>query len=233
MFTLAVIPARGGSKGFPNKNLLTLAGRPIISYTVDSAKQSDLIDHIVLSTEDSQIADVAKSLGVEVIDRPLDLATDTIPSTCAVAHAVAEFEKKHKMRVDLAVQLYPDHPIRLKGVLDSGIEKLISNNGDSLFWLSVCKSHPCYTVRLDKNKISYAFVKPKEARQLNEKLYDMHPLGDILRRDILLNAEYDPNEPHNFFGKNILGLETNNPVASIENELDLMWVEFLISKGVI
>lgn len=91
---LAIIPARGGSKGIPRKNIRELAGKPLIYWTINAALNSGVIDRLVVSTEDEEIAVVAKSLGAEIIKRPQELAEDQAPTEPVMLHALDELEKE-------------------------------------------------------------------------------------------------------------------------------------------
>jgi CMP-N-acetylneuraminic acid synthetase len=92
---LAIIPARGGSKGVPRKNIKNLGGKPLLAYTVESAQSSNFIDRLIVSTDDEEIMDVAKSLEVEVpFKRPKELAQDQSGSIGVVKHAINYFEKR-------------------------------------------------------------------------------------------------------------------------------------------
>lgn len=91
---LCVIPARGGSKGVPRKNIRLVNDRPLLAYALDAALRSGVIDRVVVSTEDKEIADVARSLGAEVVDRPVELASDSAKTEPVMEHALRILEKK-------------------------------------------------------------------------------------------------------------------------------------------
>ncbi|NTV98651.1 MAG: acylneuraminate cytidylyltransferase family protein, partial [Chlorobiaceae bacterium] len=97
MHTVAIIPARGGSKGLKNKNIHPVAGKPLLAWTVCQALESKLIDKVFVSTDDHAIAIVAREFGAEVIDRPQDIAGDKATSESALIHAVAVIEKDFAM----------------------------------------------------------------------------------------------------------------------------------------
>lgn len=112
MGILAVIPARGGSKGVPRKNLRSLQGKPLLAWTIEAAKACGLVDRVVVSTEDPEIAKAAKDFGAEVpFLRPADLATDTALTLPVVQHAVREIEKDG-FHADLVLLLQPTTPLR-------------------------------------------------------------------------------------------------------------------------
>ena len=101
---LCVIPARGGSKGLPRKNIMPLLEKPLIGYTIEAAKTERILDRIVVSTEDPEIAKISKTFGVQVIDRPKDMSKDESNIDEALKHAVNMIEKEGKS-VDIVVWL--------------------------------------------------------------------------------------------------------------------------------
>ena len=102
MKTLCIIPARGGSKRLPHKNILPVAGKPLLAYSVEHAVRSTLVDKTVVSTDDEAIASVAKEYGAEVIERPLELASDTATSESALLHTL-DLVEAQGFRADLIV----------------------------------------------------------------------------------------------------------------------------------
>jgi CMP-N-acetylneuraminic acid synthetase len=123
---LALIPARGGSKGIPRKNIRPLLGKPLIAWSIEAAKNSKLIDVVAVSTEDAEIARVARQYGAEVIDRPKELATDEASTIDVMQHAL-------KVKpADILVLLQPTSPVRDKGLIDACIEQFKATKADSL-----------------------------------------------------------------------------------------------------
>ena len=111
---IAVIPARGGSKGIPRKNIKPLCGKPLIAYTIEAALQSKYLDRTIVSTDDKKIADIARKLGAEVpFIRAKELAEDDVPLIPYVLrHAVEELERTENLNVDIVVMLQPTSPFR-------------------------------------------------------------------------------------------------------------------------
>ena len=129
---IAIIPARGGSKGIPGKNIKLLGGKPLLQYTREAAKQSSRLDKVILSSEDPEIIEIAKKLGLEVpFTRPEELARDETPSIEVIKHALDFFREKGE-EFDAVCLLQPTTPFRLPGLIDSCIKKFSSNNYDSL-----------------------------------------------------------------------------------------------------
>jgi len=133
MKILGIIPARGGSKGVPRKNIRKLAGQPLIQYAISAAQESRLLTKFVVTTEDKEIAQVAKFAGCEVVDRPIELAQDDTPSLPVIQHA-AEYDGT---TYDAICLLQPTSPIRTGQDIDKACELLFTSNSDTV--LSVCR----------------------------------------------------------------------------------------------
>ena len=132
MRVLAIIPARGGSKGVPKKNIKLLGGKPLIEYTIKDAKSSKFLTEIVVSTDDNEIANAAEIAGCKPpFIRPSELALDNSTSITVVQHAVDFFEKQNVF-FDAICLLQPTSPFREKGFIDSAILKFIASKADSL-----------------------------------------------------------------------------------------------------
>ncbi|MCU0641454.1 MAG: acylneuraminate cytidylyltransferase family protein [Candidatus Margulisbacteria bacterium] len=134
---LCVIPARGGSKRLPNKNILPLGGKPLIAHTIDQAKQSKLLTMIIVSTDDPQIAKIAEQYGAEVVWRPKSISGDHATSESALQHVLGQVEKGG-FCPDLVVLLQCTSPIRRADDIDRAIKTLYKKKADSL--LSVCRN---------------------------------------------------------------------------------------------
>ena len=110
----AVIPARGGSKGIPKKNIYPLCEKPLISYTIESAIKSNVIHHLIVSTDSNEIAEVARSYSVDVpFIRPHVLSSDTALAVDVLKHAITHEEKRLQIRFDYVVMLQPTTPLKL------------------------------------------------------------------------------------------------------------------------
>ncbi len=132
MSTLGIIPARGGSKGVKDKNIIDIAGRPLIAYTIEAAFKSKLIDKVVISTDSQRIADVVCSqFDVEVIMRPAEYAKDDSPIEESFMHAVEYLRDKQNFNTEVLVWMQPNVPIRPSGIVDRVITGLRDNDADS------------------------------------------------------------------------------------------------------
>ncbi|EDP94260.1 acylneuraminate cytidylyltransferase family protein [Kordia algicida OT-1] len=155
MNILVVIPARGGSKGVPGKNKKLLNGKPLIQYSIDAALQSKYISEVVVTTDDSEIITIAKSLGANVpFVRPKHLAEDATPTLPVIQHAVSFLQNEGK-RFDAICLLQPTSPFRPKGFLDKALETFKEKQTDSL--VSVLEVpheyNPHWTFKANENGI--------------------------------------------------------------------------------
>lgn len=123
---LGVIPARGGSKAIPRKNIKPLLGKPLLAWSIEAAIQSRLIDRFVVSTEDREIADIAVTAGAEVLDRPRELASDDATTVAVLQHAL------DMIPTETVVLLQPTSPIRTDGLIDRAIERFKNTDCDTL-----------------------------------------------------------------------------------------------------
>ena len=129
---LGVTPVRGGSKGIPRKNIRPLNGKPLLVWTIEAAKSSELLDDYVVSTEDPEIAQVANDWGARVVKRPMELATDAVVTLPVLQHVLEEES------ADILVLLQATSPIRDPGLIDRCIQKYLDVRPDSLATGYVC-----------------------------------------------------------------------------------------------
>ena len=146
---IVFIPARGGSKGIPNKNIKELAGKPLIVHTIAYAMESNLINEIIVSTDDSKILKIAKNSGAVVIKRPTELSTDTSTTESAIEHYI-NFTKE---KPDIIVLTQATSPLRPKDSLDKALKHFQKGGYDSL--LSICPTHRFFW-RVKEKETAYA-----------------------------------------------------------------------------
>jgi CMP-N,N'-diacetyllegionaminic acid synthase len=137
---LGVVPARGGSKAIPRKNLAVLANKPLIAWTLEVALESGSLDRLVISTDDPQIAEIGKKLGAEVpFLRPTELATDTSTSMDVILHAIRWFDDNERYQPDYVLLLQPTSPLRTVTDIRESIKLALAKRADSV--VSVCETH--------------------------------------------------------------------------------------------
>ncbi len=206
---LAVVIGRSGSRGLPGKNVVPLAGRPMICHTLDAARAADTVRRIVVSTDGDDIAAAAASMSIQVVRRPAALCTDTAPVVAAVRHAVESVVGDEP----IIVVLYANVPVRPAGLIDGAVRLLVEAGADSVqSYTDVGKHHPYWMVALDdEHRVTPHVENTIDRRQ------DLPPLlipdGGVIAvtRRCLLAALDDP--PHAFLGTDRRGLET--PCGSV------------------
>ena len=159
----AIIPARGGSKGIPGKNIKNFEGKPLISHSIEYARDAKLINEIYVSTDDDQIAHISKTAGAKIIKRPSELATDTASTESAIEHALNNIDNLP----DIIVLLQPTSPLRPEKSLDLAINKFINGNYDSLLSLSPSNN---FFWKIDAEDVSpeYDFLNRKRRQDIEE-----------------------------------------------------------------
>ncbi|MDO8740195.1 MAG: acylneuraminate cytidylyltransferase family protein [Candidatus Woesearchaeota archaeon] len=140
---LAIIPARGGSKRIPGKNIKLLAGKPLIAYSIEAAKKSKLVNRIIVSTDDAQIAEVSKKYGSEIIERPANLAQDYTPTLPVMTHVLDVLEEREQYKPDFIILLQPTCPLRNEEDINNVI-KLMADGADSAQTFCKTVQHPAY-----------------------------------------------------------------------------------------
>ncbi len=152
---LAIIPARGGSKGVPGKNIRDIGGKPLIAWSIEQAQAVAAIEHVVVSTDDDAIVAVARQFGAEVpFRRPAELAQDTTPTEPVLTHAV-EWYRNNGFAPDAVILLQPTSPWRRPGSLAAAIERFEAAQADSL--LGVCENHHFFWKNLQQPQALYDY----------------------------------------------------------------------------
>jgi len=224
---LCVILARGGSKGVPRKNILLLNNKPLLTYSIDHARESSLIDKIIVSTEDSEIAEIAINNGVNVVMRPHEFATDNAPIDLALRYTVCEL-KKTGVNIDIVIPLYANVPVRKKGIIDCVIEKLISTGADSVQTYSPCQKPPQWAYKLvnDSPVLLESKYESIYRRQELEPAYYPNGSAMAVKCDVLME-ESNMARTDGFLGKDRRALIVENEFSvDIDNPIDLLWAKF-------
>lgn len=218
MKTIAIIPARGGSKRLPNKNILTLGGIPLIAHSILYAqKNSDIIDEIYVSTDDENIKKIALQYGAKVIDRPESLSGDLEPTVSAVRHVLEtlDFEVKN------VVLLQPTNPLREEKLLENAFEVYQKGNYDSLF--TVTRNHQKLGKIKGNTFVPFNYEIGQRSQDL-EPLYFENGLLYIIKASLILENSIISETAHPY--------EVNHIFANvdIDTQEDLDYAEYLISK---
>ncbi|MCT7614605.1 acylneuraminate cytidylyltransferase family protein [Aliarcobacter butzleri] len=226
---LCTICARGGSKGVKNKNIKELNGKPLIAYTIEQAKASGLFDHIVISTDSDDIANVAKEYGAEVFfKRSEEMASDTAGKLDVIKDAFEKSEKYYNKTFDYLIDLDATAPLRIVEDIINSFKQFKENDNDNLITAMPSRRSPYFNlVEQDKDGKVYLSKKLDSSvlrRQDAPKSYDMNASIYIWKRDIILNKN------SLFLEKTGLYVMPEERSIDIDNELDFKFVEFLM-KG--
>ena len=225
MEIVAIIPARGGSKGIPRKNIKQLFGKPLIVWTIEHAKKSRYIGRITVSTEDKEISEISKKCGAEVIERPEELAKDETPTIDVIFH-VLEVIKAENFEPGLVVLLQPTSPLRNAQDIDNAIELFLKNDCESV--VSVCEvEHSLYW----SFEIENRYLKPIfGGKYLNMRRQDLPkvytPNGAIYVSTPEILRKYKSF----YCSKTIPYIMPPERSVDIDNEIDFMLAELLMRK---
>ena len=222
---LALIPARGGSKGIPRKNIRLLAGTPLIAYSIEAALKSKYIEKVVVSTEDEEIAEISRRYGAEVIERPKELARDDSPSMDVVFHVLDDLKLKN-YNPDIVVLLQPTSPLRRAEDVDNAIKLFLNSDCGSV--VSVCEmEHPPYWSFVIEEGYLKSLFDERYLRMRRQDLAKAYiPNGAIFISRVQTLYKYKEfycnyNIPY------IMPIERS---VDIDNELDFMLAELLMKK---
>lgn len=228
MKILGVIPARGGSKGIPKKNIRLLADKPLIAYTIECGLRCKLITDLVVSTDDEEIRDIARQEGAQVpFLRPPELATDMALAIPTIQHAVREMERIKKGNYDVIVMLQPTTPLRTPEDLSEALQRLIESDADGIISVvDVDNWHPMKMKRFENDYLVDYEKPPMEnpPRQILPKVYMVNGAIYATKRDIFMNQS-------TFRGKKCLGyIMPQERSVNIDGEIDFLAAEIYIKQ---
>ena len=217
---LAVIPARGGSKRLPRKNVLDLHGKPLIAWSIEAGLKSKYIDKVVVTSDDAEILDISKKFGAETIKRPDELASDTATTFDVIKHVMENIE-----RHDYIVLLQPTSPLRNEKHIDEAIELLEVKNADSI--VSVCEMdhNPLWSNVLPKNGSMKGFLRDEV---LNKRSQDLEKYYRINGAIYICKAKKLLKEKSFFLKDNIFAYVMDRKSSiDIDEEIDFKIAEVL------
>jgi YrbI family 3-deoxy-D-manno-octulosonate 8-phosphate phosphatase len=220
---LAIIPARGGSKGLPRKNVRPFNGVPLVGMTIWQALQSKAVSRAVVSTDDGEIGEVALKFGAEVVWRPPEISGDEASSESALLHALDKLKDEEAYEPDIVAFLQCTSPIRYPGDIDSAIETFLSSNADSL--LSVVPSHRFLWTRAEERVTSVNYDFTRRPRRQDR------PPEFLENGSIYLFKPWVLRQCHNRLGGRIALFEMNPSTAfEIDTELDFELAQWIASR---
>ena len=219
---LAIIPARGGSKGLPGKNILELGGKPLIAWTIEAAQKSKYIDRLILSSEDKQIISVAQDWGCEVpFIRPAELALDKTPGIDPVLHAINTLTEKY----DHVVLLQPTSPFRNVADIDNCIKFCILNKAPACVSVVEASENPYWMYSMDsEKKINHLIKRKMETyqRQLLPEIFILNGAVYVAETAYILKNK-------NFLGDSTIGFKMPKERSiDIDSKLDFFYAEFIL-----
>lgn len=220
---LAIIPARGGSRRLPRKNVLDLAGKPLIAWSIEAGLDSKYIDKVIVSSDDEEILNISKQFGAETIIRPDELANDTATTFDALKHTIENI-KAH----DYVVLLQPTSPLRNAQHIDEAIELLITKNADAI--VSVCEMDhsPLWSNTLPKDANMKGFLRDEV---LNKRSQDLEKYYRINGAIYICKTQKLLEEKGFFLKDNIFAykMDKKNSV-DIDEEIDFKIAKVLMDE---
>jgi len=223
---LALVPARRGSKGIPDKNIKMLDGKPLIAYTIGAAKKSKYIDAVIVSTDSKKIAEISQKYGAEVpFIRPKELATDSAKSINVILHAMNWIENHTNKKYNYLILLQPTSPFRSSMDIDKAIEEIINKEKDAL--VSVCEvsENPYWMKVIDEEGNLKDFIEGEEnysRRQDLPKVYILNGAIYIAKWEVL-------KEDKSFYRRECRPfIMSKEKSLDIDNPLDFEFAVFLM-----
>lgn len=232
MNVLGVIMARAGSVGLKNKHLLPLLGRPVITYTFEHARAARLLTKTVVTSDSTEILELAANESFQVIARPKHLATPEASVQDVLLHALEMVEGTGLFLADAVVVLYGNVPVRGEGVIDRAIALLQSSGCDSVrSFCPVGKWHPAWMARLDADRVMPFQPNSIHRRQDLEPLYLHDGAVVAVSRAALLRAREHRHDPHAFFGLDRRAVETApGETVEIDQLMDFFLTEAILRE---
>jgi len=226
---LGLIPARGGSKVLPRKNIKPLLGKPLIAWTIEQALVSKYFDRVIVSTDDNEIAKISKKYGAEVpFMRPKELAEDNAKGIDVVLHAIDWLKKNDKRKqYDLIMLLQPTSPLRAIEDIDKAIELLFFKKAKAI--VSVCEvdHHPLLANALPEDGCMKDFIRKEIMNKNRQELPVFYRLNGAI---YLAYCKYLQRQK-SFFGKNAFAyIMPKSRSIDIDDEIDFKLAEILIKN---
>ena len=224
MKILCVIPARGGSKGVPGKNLRNVGGRPLIAWSIRHALDSQTPLRVIVSTDSEEIAEVAREFGAEVpFLRPAELATDAAPTEPTILHAI-EWVRNEGWEPNLVVLLQATSPIRRANSIDRAIAQLVAEGADSL--VGVVPSSPFLWHAGDPPTAEYPILRRPRRQEMTDAMIPLRETGSLY---VTQTAVYD-DLANRIGGKVSLFVMDESEGLDIDTEIDILLADRLLDQ---
>ncbi len=223
---LGLIPARGGSKGVLRKNIRIVAGEPLISYSIQAALKSGLLNPVIVSTDDREIAEVSAAFGAEVLMRPDHLAGDETPMIPVIRHVIKQLERERDIHFDCCVLLQPTAPMRTAEDINAAVNILMETGADSVVSVyKVSDHHPSRMYRIENDRLVPLQGEPQNRlRQSLPPVYHRNGAVYAFQRSLIERAD------------TIIGPDVRPYVmpedrsVNIDNEIDLLLADLLLRR---
>lgn len=227
---LAIIPARGGSKGVPRKNIRPVGGKPLIAYTIQSALAvKSHLYRLIVSTDDPEIAEVAVKYGAEVpFMRPEDLGGDRVPMVPVMQHAVRTIEEMDQVRLDWVLLLQPTCPFRAPQDILAALDLAARGGCDSVISVvRVLAHHPILMKKIENNQLLPFVIEEKEGTRRQ----DYNPPAYMRNGSIYLTRRDNLMENNSIWGRVIRPyIMPEERSVNVDSELDLKLVELILQE---
>ena len=230
--TLGIIPARGGSRRVPRKNIRLLAGKPLIAYTIEAARAATTLDRVIVSTDDEEIAGVARRYGGEVpFMRPAELAADDTPDAPVFLHALDWLAKEEGFDPELVVNLRPTSPFKTGVVIDEVVEVALETRADVVRTVTRVHGvhHPYWMFQLEEDGLAEPILPGIDlARfyqsQLLPPVYRLNGIVDAMRVEAIRTGE-------SLSARSVRTVEVAESTAmDVDTELDFRFCELLLAE---
>jgi YrbI family 3-deoxy-D-manno-octulosonate 8-phosphate phosphatase len=221
---LVIIPARGGSKGIPQKNIRFLAGKPLIAHVIEQAQQAQMVDRVVVSTDDPGIGAVAEQYGVEVVWRPKEISGDEASSELALLHALDELQRTEAYEPDLVAFLQCTSPLTLAEDIDGTVKRLLDTGADNA--LAVTPFH-YFLWQEDESAAAIGINHDKQTRLLRqERESQFLETGAVY----VMRVRGFKAAKHRFFGKTVMYVMPRERSLEIDEPMDFLIAEALMRE---
>lgn len=226
---LAIIPARGGSKRLPNKNILDLAGKPLISWSIDAAIKSKYIDKTIVTTDSDEIIEVALKHGAEVpFKRPNHLSSDTAIKEDVIKHTIEYYQNKKQEKFDCLIYLQPTSPLRNERHIDEAIEYMFEKRADAI--VSVCKlEHPVqWSGLLPEDREMSNFINSQDIKTRSQDFPTYYRLNGAI---FICETDKFMKSGSVFLKENIYAyVMPQNVSIDIDTETDFMFTKIILEQ---
>lgn len=226
---VCVIPARGGSKGLPGKNIKNFCGKPLIAHTIEQARQSKYIDRVIVSTEAEEIARISLEYGAEVpFMRPMELAGDSVATIDVLLHAINWFENEDIYLFDIFTLLHVTTPLRSVEDIDNSIALLVEENADNIFSVAEAHRNPYFNM-VEINKNGYAALVKQgnfTTRQAAPLVYDMNASIYVWWKELLKQKKKI------FLDNTKIYVMPKERSVDIDDNIDFKIAEFMMAERI-